>query len=80
MLSMILQLGGLGNLLIGITVAAVAAVAGNAVNTENKEVVSFVHTENKEGKLDFWYQWRYSEDAVTAWRILRKVGYKHYSS
>ena len=42
MLCMILQLGGLGNLIIGITAAA---AAGNSVNVENKN-----------GKLDFLYQ------------------------
>jgi hypothetical protein len=61
---MILQLGGLGNLIIGI---AAAAAPGNFVNTENKEDVNFFDTENEEGvnffdtentegKLDFIYQ------------------------
>ena len=62
---MILQLGGLGDLIIAITTAA----AGNSVNVENEK-----------GKLDFLYQWRYSEVSVTAWRNLRKERYKHYSS
>jgi hypothetical protein len=41
MLSVILQLGGLGNLIIGITTAA---AAGNAVNDESKKC-----------KFEFWY-------------------------
>jgi len=32
-----------------------------------------------EGKFDFRYQWRNSEVSATAWRNLRKEGYKHYS-
>jgi hypothetical protein len=36
--------------------------------------------EIEDGKLDFWYQWRKSEGSATAWRNLRKEGYKHYSA
>jgi len=62
---MILQMEGLVYLIIGI--AAVAS-KGDSVDAESKE-----------GKVDFWYQWRNSEVSATAWRILRKEGYKHYS-
>ena len=58
MLSVILQLGGLGNLIIGITTAA---AAGNAVNDESKKC-----------KFEFWYLWRNGEVSATAWRNLRK--------
>jgi uncharacterized membrane protein YeaQ/YmgE (transglycosylase-associated protein family) len=46
MLSTILQLGGLGNIIIGITGATAAAVASG----------HFVDAEDKNGKFDFWYQ------------------------
>ena len=60
---MILQLGGLANLLAGILV-----VAGNAP----------FHVDRREGKFVFWYQWRNSNVSGRAWGILRKEGYKNY--
>ena len=62
---MFLQLGGLGIVYDGIT----AALSSSSVNTGSRN-----------GKFDFWYQWRNSESSATAWRILRKEGYNHYSS
>jgi len=56
---MILQIGGLANLITGIATAAI----GNSVDAESKN-----------GKVDFWYQWRNIEVSATAWRILRKEG------
>jgi hypothetical protein len=62
---MILQLGGLTNLIIGITTAEVAR---NSVDADNKN-----------SKFYFWYQWPNSEVSSIAWRNLKKDGYKHYS-
>jgi succinate-acetate transporter protein len=50
MLSMILQLGGLANLIIGIS----TAVSGDSAKAENKI-----------GKFDSWYQRRNSEVSAT---------------
>jgi hypothetical protein len=66
MLSLISQLASLWNLIIGIVAASAASDSVNA--------------DNKKGKFDFWCQWRNSVVSATAWRILRKEGYKHYSS
>ena len=64
-LLMILQLGGLGNLIGGITTAASADY--------------FHDSESRNGKLDFCSPWSNREVSVTAWRNLRKERYKHYS-
>ena len=63
---MILQIGGVGNLIVGITAAAAVGSSNNA--------------QIRDGKFDFRYQWHYIELSVTAWRNLRKERYKHYSS
>jgi len=69
-LRMILQLGGVGNVIAGIAgIIAAAAVAGSEFSNEGIE----------NGKFDLWYQWRISEVSVTAWRILRKEKYKPHS-
>ena len=63
---MILQLGGLGNLIDGIATAVSAAH-------------NFVDEESVKGKSSIWYQWGNSEVSVTDWWNLRKERYKHYS-
>jgi len=55
MLSMILQLYGLGNLINGITTSA-----DKSVNDEKLG-----------GRFYFWYRWRNINFSATAWRTLR---------
>jgi hypothetical protein len=66
-LSMILQLSGLVNLIVGSIIAA---------TTQGRNLV--LPRENS-GKFDFWYQWRNYKLPAIFWRNLRKEVHKNLS-